>query len=167
MHKLSPQARPNKGCGGGNAVILMSWLRFNNHVYEKDYRYKGRQGRCNSKAKKTPYHINKNLFEGIDTAESIAQMKTVVAKGPAQIHINGSGRSFQLYKGGIYDDPFCSKQTNHLILLTGYGSEAGVPYWIVKNSWTEIWGESGYGRIRMGGNICGIEELVVRPIIAQ
>jgi len=94
-------------------------------------------------------------------------MKTIVAKGPTQIVINGSGRPFQLYKGGIFDDPSCSKSTNHLVLLTGYGSENGVPYWIIKNSWTEFWGEQGYARVRMGANTCGIEELVVRPVISQ
>jgi len=167
MQKLAPNARPNKGCNGGNSVILYSWLRFNNHVLEKNYPYKGRNGRCNKKAKKSPYHVNLNLDQALDVATNIEQMKAVVTRGPAQIVVNGSSRSFQLYKGGIFSDPSCSKETNHLVLLTGYGSEAGVPYWIIKNSWTEYWGEGGYMRIRMGANTCGIEELVVRPVIAQ
>jgi len=94
-------------------------------------------------------------------------MKATVTRGPAQVTINGSSRSFQLYKGGIFADSSCSKTTNHLVLLTGYGSEAGVPYWIIKNSWTAYWGEAGYARIRMGVNTCGIEEIAVRPTIAQ
>jgi len=167
MRKLSPNGRPNKGCNGGNPIILFSWLRFNNHVLETNYRYRERQGRCNTKAKKTPYHINKDLEQGVDVGQNIEQIKALVSKGPTQIMINGSGRSFQLYKGGIFDDTHCPKDTNHLVLLTGYGSEAGVPYWIIKNSWTDYWGEQGYGRIRMGVNMCGIEELAVRPIIAQ
>ena len=30
-------------------------------------------------------------------------------------------------------------------------------YWIVANSWSADWGESGYFKIRRGTNECGIE----------
>ena len=38
----------------------------------------------------------------------------------------------------------------HAVALIGWGTDGGVDYWHLANSWGKGWGESGYGRIRRG-----------------
>lgn len=44
--------------------------------------------------------------------------------------------------------------TDHAVLVVGYGRENGVNYWLVRNSWSTMWGDGGYFKIRE--NKCGI-----------
>ena len=47
----------------------------------------------------------------------------------------------------------------------GYDSDLALPYWTVTNSWGTDWGLSGTFHILRGANECGIEALVVAPVM--
>ncbi len=43
------------------------------------------------------------------------------------------------------------------MLLVGYGTtQEGIDYWLVRNSWSKLWGEDGYFKVERGPGDCGI-----------
>eukprot|EP00123_Amoebidium_parasiticum_P013359 comp21913_c0_seq1/m.31470 comp21913_c0_seq1/g.31470 ORF comp21913_c0_seq1/g.31470 comp21913_c0_seq1/m.31470 type:complete len:353 (-) comp21913_c0_seq1:503-1561(-) len=82
------------------------------------------------------------------------QIKAALVKyGPISVAIDAT--MLQFYFKGIWNPIFCSR-LNHAVLIVGYGTAMGKDYWIVKNSWSANWGESGYFRMIRGKAKCGI-----------
>ena len=78
-----------------------------------------------------------------------------VARGPVTALVDCEATLFKNYKSGIINGP-CEGLHNHVVLIVGYGEEGGVPYWKVKNSFGQAWGEEGYVRIARNKDLCGI-----------
>jgi len=68
---------------------------------------------------------------------------------------------FENYAGGIYHHVSGGMAGGHAVKIVGWGTENGVKYWKVANSWNPYWGEKGYFRIRRGNNEGGIESQVI------
>eukprot|EP00933_Yihiella_yeosuensis_P037609 TRINITY_DN3159_c0_g1_i1.p1 TRINITY_DN3159_c0_g1~~TRINITY_DN3159_c0_g1_i1.p1 ORF type:complete len:373 (+),score=98.47 TRINITY_DN3159_c0_g1_i1:77-1195(+) len=100
------------------------------------------------------------------------QMAANLAKnGPLSVCLDASGAFgallpwLQMYKRGVANPRFCSKTVDHGVLAVGYGVEKGQKYWLIKNSWGEKWGESGYFRLMRGTKKCGIDTVVTTAVV--
>lgn len=101
------------------------------------------------------------------------EMKSVLfAQGPLSVLLDAS--QLQFYKSGVWDGEIpgsnpllgCkASNLNHAVLLVGYGEETSSPYWTVKNSWGQSWGEEGYFRITRGSGKCGINTGVTTALV--
>jgi cathepsin B len=62
--------------------------------------------------------------------------RNLTSKGPLAATFK-SLPDFFSYRGGIYSAPSScsSKGIAHSLLIIGFGSENGVDYWLVQNSW--------------------------------
>ena len=61
------------------------------------------------------------------------------------------------------NDPKLWEETSHAVVVTGWGvtPDTNEKYWIVKNSWSDRWGNNGYFWILKGSDECAVESDVV------
>ena len=88
-------------------------------------------------------------------------LKAAVAQQPVSIAIEADTKYFQSYSSGVLTSSSCGTSLDHGVLIVGYGSENGIKYWLVKNSWSTSWGDQGYVKIARSDStndagICGI-----------
>ncbi|KAF3446378.1 hypothetical protein FNV43_RR11557 [Rhamnella rubrinervis] len=155
----------NSGCEGGLMDYAYQFVIDNHGIdSEEDYPYMGRDKSCN-KGKLNRHVVTIDGYRDVPESNE-NQLQQAVASQPVSAGISGGGRAFQLYSKGIFNGP-CSTSLDHAVLIVGYGSENGVDYWIVKNSWGKQWGMDGYIHVqRNNGNsqgVCGINMLASYP----
>ena len=147
----------NHGCEGGLMVNAFRYIEKNGGIdTEESYPYEAEdERRC--KFKKADIGATCTGFVKIKKDNCEELRNAVATVGPISVGMDASGRSFQLYKSGIYQPRKCSsKQLDHGVLVVGYGREEGERYWIIKNSWGKHWGMKGYFNIAAAENLCGI-----------
>ncbi|VDP77410.1 unnamed protein product [Echinostoma caproni] len=156
----------NHGCNGGLMTNSYKYLKTAGLESETDYPYLGNDTRCSTKP--TLGVVKVQSFRTLTNGSETGLMNMVAEFGPIAVGIDADD-GFQFYRTGIYTSTKCSKRLlNHAVLVVGYNSEGGTPYWIVKNSWGSSWGEDGYIRMaRNRNNMCGIASLASVPQIVK
>jgi hypothetical protein len=156
----------NQGCNGGLMDYAFEFIIKNGGIdTEADYPYKAADGRCDQNRKNAKV-VTIDSYEDVPE-NSEASLKKALAHQPISVAIEAGGRAFQLYSSGVFDG-LCGTELDHGVVAVGYGTENGKDYWIVRNSWGNRWGESGY--IKMARNIeaptgkCGIAMEASYPI---
>ncbi|XP_061683773.1 dipeptidyl peptidase 1 isoform X2 [Syngnathoides biaculeatus] len=165
----------NNSCDGGFPYLIGKYAQDFGIVDESCFPYVAKNTPCGvaqncGRTYVAEYSYVGGFYGGCSEA---AMMLELVQNGPMAVSFEVYS-DFMHYKEGIYhhtgiSDPFNPFElTNHAVLLVGYGRchVTGQKYWLVKNSWGDGWGESGYFRIRRGSDECSIESIAVaaKPI---
>jgi len=159
----------NLGCQGGSMDLAFQYLKSKNVCTEDSYAYTAKGGTCAES--ECTVGIPKGGVSGykdVDHQDTNALMEAV-AQQPVSVAIEADQTVFQFYKEGIIKDG-CGSKLDHGVLVVGYGTEGGVEYWKVKNSWGGTWGEEGYLRIKRGipsDGECGIKDGPVYPVVKE
>jgi len=158
----------NAGCNGGLQEAAFRYIiKIGGIQSEADYPYTSGNGRvpaCDIQPAR--FVANMSAWAQVSSgASGEANMAPYLASnGPITIGINAS--NMQLYRSGIANPSNCNpNQLDHAVLIVGYGTENGVDYWKIKNSWGPAWGEKGYYRIVRGSNACGVAEDAVHSLV--
>lgn len=150
----------NQGCNGGLMDDGFQYIIDNKGLCsEASYAYTAAQGTCQTSCTEI---VQISSFVNVGTNEPA--LKAAVAITPVSIAIEADQTGFQFYSSGVFSGA-CGQALDHGVLAVGYGTDNGQAYWIVKNSWGASWGESGYIRIAMGQNLCGISNEPSYPVV--
>lgn len=151
------QAFDTFGCKGGLPSHSYEYIQYNGGLSaEKDYPYMGVDQTCVYKPEYKSVgviggSVNISVSE-VDIAVALVQV------GPVSVSFTVVD-GFKDYKSGVYINATCPNgplDVNHDVVAVGYGSELGVDYWVIKNSWGATWGDKGFFKIQRGTNMCGV-----------
>jgi len=148
----------NTGCDGGTAYGAYDYLLTTHGLStEASYPYRMQDSYCKAVKKGVPIASYVNVTSG----DEAALQHAVATVGPVTVAINTKDPLWYFHTGdGVYDSDNCPGTLNdldHQVTVVGYGTQDGMDYWLVKNSYSPFWGSKGYIKMRRNkGNLCGI-----------
>jgi len=148
----------NLGCNGG--MYYNAWNYLTNHGQElnSNYPYTAKDGTC---AYNSSLGLVSTQSRGTQVGENSSSIMNALNSKPVSVAIQADSYVFQTYSSGVITSSRCGTNIDHAVQAVGYNNGAGVPYYIVRNSWGSSWGDQGFVNIEMtssGAGICGINQ---------
>ena len=134
----------NSGCDSGFIEKAFRYIKKNKGINSQDsYPYKGVNQNCTYDPNNVAATLNR--YVTIKSGDEKALTEAIATIGPIAVTIDATLVSFRFYSTGVYSDPDCSSTyLTHGAVAVGYGTTSdGQKYYIVKNSYSEAWGDKG------------------------
>ncbi|XP_026736469.1 cathepsin O-like [Trichoplusia ni] len=153
----------NDGCRGGNVYRALDFLCRKSKpveiVTEEEYplTLSGEQ-HCVMPPNPVGRRIKEFTYQcHVDEEKMVRQVAT---HGPLVAIVDA--RNWMNYIGGIIRRSCSAGVSNHVIQIVGYSKNNtdDIPYFLIRNSFGEDFGDHGYVRIGLHGNVCGIRDQV-------
>lgn len=154
------------GCFGGLQDHAFAYVAKQGLCTEKSWPYTSGAGVSGKCSFFTPTGMRRAFMKiagYTDVNKTEDALKLAVAHQPVSVGVDADSFGFKNYKIGVMSYE-CGTKVDHGILVVGYGSGKDGAYWKIKNSWGTSWGESGYGLMIRGKNMCGINTQASFPI---
>jgi C1A family cysteine protease len=154
----------NNGCSGGLMNFADKFAENQALCSESSYPYTAADGTCQTSCKGLV-----QLKSYVDVPQNDEKaLQAAIGLQPVSVAVEAD-TDIQLYSSGIIDNPNCGENLDHGVVTIGFGSENGKEYYIVRNSWSSSWGESGYFRLARNvaspSGMCGIAMQPSYPLV--
>ncbi|KAG9389849.1 Papain family cysteine protease [Carpediemonas membranifera] len=162
-----------RGCEGGNTPAALQWLQNVAIPTDTAYPYREVDHVCRIDQVPSDQVYPAGLITGVKIVpqyDEDALLHALETVGPISIVVcaglegfQGSNDRVQSTSKKCTDD-----QLDHAVTLVGAGVDGitGEEYWLVQNSWSYKWRDSGYIRIkRNAGNQYGVASLAAYPVL--
>ena len=138
----------NHGCVGGGIVRGFNYALRNGGVATEeaypDRLEENAPGNCSY----ARADVAGRISGYVNVSANATLLRYAVAQNPVATAVDAHHRSFLFYESGVYRSAECTQEVTHGVLVVGYGTDDdGTPYFVLKNSWSEFWGDDGYMRI--------------------
>jgi len=164
------------GCNGGDAVAAYQYINSTFHGQVEEwaypfsnffYDYRNPNATTDACVNTTQKFPNKNRpykwfaelsragvsgYTSIASNNASATMTALATKGPLSISV--AAGNWQTYESGVFQNTAVNGPNNewgvdHDVQMVGYGHDAdlNLDFWIVRNSWSTLWGEAGFIRL--------------------
>merc|ERR1711936_939136 len=154
------------GCNGAPIRSYLKWAAANNvqFAHESKYPYLNERPKLYCPRGIPEYNRGAKITGAWSTQKGDEKLlqQVVYENGAAVVAIQAGKNAGEArgglseYAGGVYTG--CSSRPNidHAVVVVGWGTEDGIDYWEIKNSWNKAWGDNGYLKLARGYNMCGI-----------
>ena len=175
LYKLSKQqildCYFNDICSNGAMMTnIFYYIKDNGLMLDNDYPYTSFEKSFRYPDTKCLYDKNKVVgkiekFHEVRNIKSNKLKEIIYNYGPVGAVVNSACKDFLDYNGTYilnYNSIECNPDDyDHQIVIVGWGVDNNNnEFWIIRNSWGEEWGKNGYGYIKSGNNVMGIETVI-------
>jgi cathepsin L len=157
---LVDNSKEAAGCNGGDFDSANDFVNPGQPLWDA-CPYASGAGGCAANLAPAAHITGWHMLGDAANGPSVRDIETEIAASgkPVSIAVAAAAGDWMSYSSGIYNG--CTAgQLDHMINIVGWDNEgaafdangnlpAGKGVWILRNSWGESWGESGYMRTRM------------------
>lgn len=154
------------GCSGGLPSYAFNFIKDFGIMTENNYPYQAKDSICRKDVDPEHPRVTTSGPYNITSGDETQMRNELYWKGPISVAFQVVA-DFRDYKSGVYTSKACKNgpmDVNHAVLAVGFGTENKMDYWLVKNSWSDVWGDEGFFKIQRGVNMCGIATCSSYPL---
>ena len=145
------------GCDGGEDSDAFDYLARKGIALDSQYPYLAIDDEC--KDTKVPMRVNITGHVDISSGNN-TEMENAIQGRTLSVGLAAGPYVFRFYKKGVVTTGCPGDHITHAVTVVGAGTEDGIPYWLVRNSWGPNWGDKGYLKIARSPDgttgVCGI-----------
>ncbi|XP_063542591.1 counting factor associated protein D-like isoform X2 [Cydia strobilella] len=157
------------GCGPTWPSFAYDYIQNRGLSAWDEYDYEAKVLECKDTKVSPVTHISGHVNV---TANNEDALKVAIKNhAPTVVIVDAMAKSFIYYKSGVLNDKKCGEskpRLNHAVLAVGWGSKddsKDAPHFILKNSWSDKWGEEGY--IKIAPESCAVLERPTYSLVQQ